>query len=156
MTKLPVLPRILGFAGLLPQLACALVVWLGPPDLRFWALAIGWGYAALILSFLGGLWWGLLAAQMAADGGTSDRPQPWMWIASVVPSLWALVTFLPWIVGANWPGPSLVGLGLALLGSVWVDRRLAARLTVVPDWWMALRVPLSVGLGTASIILALG
>ena len=146
------LPRILGLAGLLPQLACVLAVWIGPLEWRFTALAIGWGYAALIFSFLGGLWWGLAAAESAAG-----RQVPaWLWLLSVVPSLWALVTYLPWIAGANWPGPSLVGLGLAILASLFVDRRIGTELQVTPPWWMALRTPLSCGLGLLSILLALG
>ncbi len=152
MSKIPPLPRWLGLSGLLPQLACVLAVWFGPPEWRFTALAIGWGYAALIFSFLGGLWWGLAAAESSAG---RDVPS-WLWAVSVLPSLWALVTYIPWIVGANWPGPSLLGLALAIFASLLVDRWIAKEISSAPAWWMSLRIPLSAGLGLLSILLALG
>lgn len=147
---MPALPRWLGLAGLLPQLACLAAVWLGPDEWRYAALAIGWGYGALIFSFLGGLWWGI-AAGTAARGQAAPA---WLWVVSVVPSLLALLTYLPWVFGLDWPGPSLVVLGLAILASLAVDRRLNGR--EAPGWWFALRLPLSVGLGLATVLLPLG
>jgi hypothetical protein len=146
-TTPPVFPRWLGLAGLLPQLAAVAVVFGGDTSLHFSAIALGYAYAALILSFLGGLWWGI--------GATADRPPEWLWIAAVVPSLVALASALPWAVGAPWPGPSLVVLGLALIGALGVDV-LLARLGLVPRWWMSLRLPLSLGLGGLTLLLALG
>ncbi|WP_234026448.1 DUF3429 domain-containing protein [Qipengyuania thermophila] len=142
-------PLRLGWAGLLPQLACAAAVWAGPPEWRYAALAIAWGYAALILSFLGGLWWGLAAA---ADHRHEPVPTS-LWIAAVAPSLLALATYLPWVFGLQWPGPSLVVLALALAASPLVDRRLARH--HAPRWWMRLRWPLSEGLAAATLLVAL-
>ncbi|NYH96023.1 DUF3429 domain-containing protein [Novosphingobium marinum] len=147
MTPIPPYPRALGFAGLLPQLACLLAAWFGPPEWRWSALAIGWGYAALIFSFLGGLWWGIAASRMHEG----ERVPGWLWIASVVPSVVALASYIPWVFGEEWPGPSLVVLGLAIMASLAVDRRIAPS---APYWWMALRVPLSFGLGLSTLLLA--
>ncbi|GAA5048582.1 hypothetical protein GCM10023208_05900 [Erythrobacter westpacificensis] len=146
MRTMPPAARFLGFAGLLPQLACLAAAWFGGPEWRWSALAIGWGYAALILSFLGGLWWGLAAG--SPDEGR--RAPAWLWLAAVVPSLLALATYLPWVLGARWPGPSLYVLGAAIILSVLVDMRLV---TIRPGWWLSLRVPLSLGLGVATILL---
>ena len=147
MSAMPPFARILGFAGLLPQLACVLAVWAGPEEWRWFALAVGWAYAALIFSFLGGMWWG-----MAAGSPDEARRSPaWIWLAAVAPSLIALATYLPWVVGKTWPGPSLVILGIGILLSPLVDRRLV---TIRPGWWMRLRVPLSLGLGLATLALA--
>lgn len=146
MTALPPITRALGFAGLLPQAAAVVALLSGAPDWRFIALAGAFAYAALILSFLGGLWWGLAAA-------SADRAPTWLWVASVVPSLVALATAIPWMVGAAWPGPSLVALGLALFAALLVDRRIVA-LGLAPSGWMALRMPLSLGLGALSIVAA--
>jgi hypothetical protein len=146
-TTPPTFPRWLGLAGLLPQLAAVAVVFGGDTSLHFSAIALGYAYAALILSFLGGLWWGI--------GAAADRPPEWLWVAAVVPSLVALASALPWAVGAPWPGPSLVVLGLALIGALGVDV-LLARLGLVPRWWMSLRLPLSLGLGGLTLLLALG
>ncbi len=146
MSAVPASPRNLGFAGLLPQLACLAAAWVGPPEWRWSALAIGWAYAALIFSFLGGLWWGLAAG----SPDEARRAPGWLWLASVTPSLLALATFAPWVFGATWPGQSLYVLGAGILVSFLVDARLV---TIRPTWWMTLRVPLSLGLGGATILL---
>lgn len=143
----PPLARALGLAGLLPQMAALAIVASGDPRWTFSALSLAYAYAALILSFLGGLWWGL-----AARAG--DAAPGWLWLAAVVPSLVALSTAIPWAIGAEWPGPSLVLLGLALIAALAVDLRLV-RLGLAPRWWLKLRTPLSVGLGILSIATAL-
>ena len=88
--------RFLGYAGLLPQIFAVLL--LSDEGLRWTALAGGFGYAALIFSFLGGVWWGL---------GISNPHAPrWLYVAGVLPSLISLAAYLPWIFGWSWPGPS--------------------------------------------------
>ncbi|MEX0341156.1 MAG: DUF3429 domain-containing protein [Erythrobacter sp.] len=149
MGRVPLLPRLLGLSGLLPQLACLAVLYAGPPEWRDAALAIAFAYAALILSFLGGMWWGLASTAPAAE---RRQTLGWVWVAAVTPSLIALACFLPWVLGWQWPEPSLVMLGGALLVSLGVDARLGV---LAPRWWMALRVPLSVGLGLTTVAAAL-
>lgn len=139
----PKTARWLGLAGLLPQLLVVAGLLSGDPGVRFSALAFGYAYAALILSFLGGLWWGLAAAAKA--------PPAWIWYAAIAPSLIALASAWPWAVGLTWPGPSLVVIGVALIAALAVDRRLVA-LGIAPHWWMALRVPLSLGLGGLTLV----
>ncbi len=140
----PQLPRWLGLAGLLPQIAAAAVVLSGDPALRFAALSLGYAYAALILSFLGGLWWGIAASK--------ERPPEWLWVAAIAPSLIALASAVPWAVGEPWPGPSLILLGVALIAALGVDLLLAKR-GLVPIWWMRLRIPLSLGLGLLTLVI---
>ena len=142
----PAWPLWLGLAGLLPQLLALFALIGGNPDARFVALACAFAYGALILSFLGGMWWGL-AAQ------ARRRVPAWLWVAAVLPSLIALASALPWATGASWPGPSLALLGIALLGSLAVDRQLRAA-GLCPPWWLWLRVPLSVGLGGMTLAIA--
>lgn len=145
--RLPPIARALGFAGLLPQAAAVVVLILGGPDVRFAALSLAYAYAALIFSFLGGVWWGLAA--MARGAGPR-----WVWIAAVLPSLLALATAWPWATGQTWPGPSLVALGVLIAASLLVDLRLkAAGLT--PEGWLALRAPLSLGLGLLTLMAGL-
>jgi hypothetical protein len=143
---MPPVARILGFAGLLPQLAVVAALALLPPEIGFPASALGYAYAALILSFLGGLWWGLAAASPRAPG--------WLYVAAVVPSLLALATVIPWAIGLAWPGPSLIVLGIAILATFLIDRRVAAA-GLAPGWWLSLRRPLSVGLGGLTLIAGL-
>lgn len=149
MQSVPALPRWLGLAGLLPQFTCVAVLYAGPAEWREAALAIAFAYAALILSFLGGMWWGIAAAAPAAQ---RRKALGWLWIAAVLPSLVALACFLPWALDWAWPEPSLVMLGGALLVTLGVDAKLG---TLAPRWWMTLRVPLSTGLGLATIAAAL-
>ncbi|MBD3773506.1 MAG: DUF3429 domain-containing protein [Rhodobacteraceae bacterium] len=148
MNRTPSLPRLLGYAGLLPQLACLAGLLRGGAEWRYAALALGTAYASLILSFLGGAWWGLAAAAPAAERRQSLG---WLWFASVVPSLLALAAWVPWVFGLDWPEPSLMMLGAALVLSLAVDAKLGP---LAPPWWMGLRVPLSLGLGTATMALA--
>lgn len=144
---LPLAARALGLAGLIPQVLVVAALVTGGADVWFAALSLGFAYAALIFSFLGGLWWGL-----AAMGGT--RTPTWAWVAAVLPSLLALASAWPWATGGPWPGPSLILLGLAIAASLLVDLRLrAAGLT--PGGWLALRVPLSLGLGGLTVAVGL-
>lgn len=144
---LPLVARALGLAGLIPQGLVVAALVTGGADIWFAALSVGYAYAALIFSFLGGLWWGL-----AAMGGA--RTPTWAWVAAVVPSLLALASAWPWATGGTWPGPSLIFLGLAIAASLLVDLRLrAAGLT--PGGWLALRVPLSLGLGGLTVAVGL-
>ncbi len=144
--KPPALARALGLAGLLPQLAVLFVLLEHNEELRFSALAMGYAYAALILSFLGGLWWGLAAK--------AEAPPAWLWVVAVAPSLVALASAIPWAVGDPWPGPSLILLGLTLIAALAVDWRLQAT-GIAPKWWLHLRLPLSLGLGTLTLLIGL-
>ena len=141
----PRLARALGAAGLLPQIMVVLVLLENNNELRFLALAMGYAYAALILSFLGGLWWGLAAKAPSAPD--------WLWMVAVLPSLVALASAVPWATGEPWPGPSLYILGCSLIASLAVDW-LLVRGGLAPPWWMGLRMPLSLGLGGLTLLTA--
>lgn len=144
MFELPRPVVLLGLAGWLPQAICLWLVMGGGP-LGWSALAAGCFYAALILSFLGGLWWmaALLCGLARGD----------VYVVAVVPSLAGWATLLPWTVGWDWPGPSLVVLGLLLLGSPLIDRWLA-RQVALPAGWLTLRGWMAGGLGVLTLALA--
>ena len=151
-SKPPAGPLWLGGAGLLPQGAALLAALWGGPEWHYAALAIGYGYAALIFSFLGGLWWGIAAAA-SARGETAPG---WLWVAAVSPSLIALLTYMPWVFGDPWPGPSLILLGIAIMVSPLIDRSIAGKYPGwTPPWWMPLRFTLSLGLGAATLLLGI-
>lgn len=130
---------LLGFAGLLPPAAA--VGWAIMQDRSAWV--VGLIYALSILSFLGGIWWGL-----AMRAGVRQAPLVAM---AVVPSLLAFVLAVTSFVtfGSSWV---LVATGVALLLTLPVDRWLT-RTGAAPANWMRLRVPLSVGLGGLTILL---
>lgn len=137
--------QLLGYAGLLPQIICLTLVATGS-QWKWVALASAWAYAALIFSFLGGIWWGLAIANPTLDKR--------VYALAVLPSLIALASYIPWTLGWTWPGPSLAVLGLCLAASPLVDQAIARTVTL-PAGWMRLRWHLSLGLGGLSGILGI-
>lgn len=140
--NLPSLAKNLGFAGMIPQ-AIAVLMALDNTE-HFAGLAAGYFYAALIFSFLGGLWWGVAISQPGAPS--------WLYVAAVTPSLLAFASGIPWMIGTGWPGPSLIALSIALVLSLLVDHRLK-QLDLVSDAIFALRMRLSLGLGALTLVL---
>ena len=139
------LARWLGLAGLIPQILLATVV-IGLPA-KFGPPAIGLAliYSGLILSFIGGAWWGL-----AAHGKV--RVSSWLWLAAIAPSLIAFAAIGAGTIGRS-PGPSLMITGTSLIAALGVDFKLAAN-GLCPPGWLGLRTPLSLGLGGLTILIA--
>lgn len=137
--RLPPAAQILGHAGLLPPLLC-LAAALLVPAWRDAAQGLGFGYAALIFSFLGGVWWGGAVAARGAPG--------WLWAAAVLPSL------LAWALGLLGGDLAAALLGGLILLSPLVDRA-AGRALGAPAGWLALRLRLSLGLGGLTLLLGL-
>ncbi len=133
--------RLLGYAGLLPQIICVALV-VAASEYRFTALFMGFVYAAMIFSFLGGVWWGqAIAAGRAAKAA--------VYILAVLPSLIAAALFFPLNIGWEWPGPALLYLGGLIALSPMVDRALG----FASRDFMQLRWQLSLGLGGLTILL---
>lgn len=130
----------LGHAGLLPQMAAVAFALDRDRGTPLFALF----YALLILSFLGGMWWGF--AMRRAD----DPAQGRLALLAVVPSLVAVAILLAAFVTGrlDW---ALVAAGTALFLTLPVDRALV-RGGDAPANWMRLRVPLSLGLGALTIL----
>ncbi|WP_073977664.1 DUF3429 domain-containing protein [Erythrobacter donghaensis] len=141
-TSLSPAARVLGYAGLLPQLICVAMLLAGH-EWRYAALAGGFAYAAAIFSFLGGVWWG--QALLSGRAGTGA------YLVAVLPSLLAVALFLPWSFGWEWPGPALLYLGALILASPLVDRALG----LAAADFLRLRWHLSIGLGVLTIALGL-
>ena len=143
---LQTLPRplvVLGLAGLLPQAFC-LVMAMDSAN-HYFAIAAACCYAAVILSFLGGMWW-----MAGALGGLRE---PGVYILAVMPSLAAWAALLPWCVGWTWPGPSLALLGVLLLMSPLADAALSSRMAL-PAGWLRLRMVMAGGLGVLTLAIA--
>jgi Protein of unknown function (DUF3429) len=141
--KLPRLAFLLGLSGLLPQIMAAAIT-LHPPHAAFGQFA-AFLYAALIFSFLGGLWWGIAAVNPAAPR--------WLYLAAVVPTLVAFGAGLLWIARTGSPAQSLMVVGAGLLLAPLVDWQLSRR-RLVPEGWLKMRVILSAGLGILTLLLA--
>ena len=143
---LPSSAQWLGFAGLAPQILLAVVIIAGPARFGPAAGGAALAYSGTILSFIGGAWWGL-----------ASRPRTevhWgVWIAAVTPSLIAFAAIGVWAIGLP-AGRSLLVIGASLIATLGIDHKLAAS-GVSPPGWLHLRVPLSLGLGSLTILIAI-
>ena len=142
----PPVPRIaviLGIAGIAPQIWALLATF--NETNRYVGLAAGYFYAALIFSFLGGLWWGVASTR-------EDAPE-WLYVAAIVPSLIAFSTGIPWMTGAPWPGPSLAVLGTGILAAPLVDW-VIFKAGFINAGVLRLRFGLSLALGGLTLLLA--
>ncbi len=142
MKALPRAARQLGYLGLLPQVICAAYV-VDRGQWQWTAQAVAFGYAALIFSFLGGVWWGI--------GLMREDSPPWIFGAAVMPSLLALAAYIPWVLGWEWPGPSLIAVGAMLVASPLVDAMIAG----TGSNWLSLRLQLSVALGGLTLLIGI-
>ncbi len=125
-----VTPRLatqLGYGGLLPFVAGAGLVWVVRPDAHPYVTLALAAYAAVIVSFLGGIHWGL-ALRLT-------KPPTLLLAWGVVPSL------LAWVAVMMPPSAGLVILGLSLLACYAVDRRVYVQQGVAH--WLLLRFRLS-------------
>lgn len=135
--------RILGYAGVVPLIGCVAGLVLLPMH-RTALLDAGFGYAALIFSFLGGLWWG--------QGVARGKASPALFTIAVLPSLIAWGLMLLRLLGWT-TQEALLALGAAILLSPIVDLALARHDASV-NGWIALRLQLSTGLGALTLALA--
>ena len=133
--------RLLGHAGLLPFVLGALLVWVGlAPDLHaFVTLALS-AYAGLIVSFLGGIHWGLAFRHSA--------PPASLFLWGVVPSLVA------WLAVIMPPYAGLVVHGTMLVVCYGVDRRVYPAQGIAH--WLTLRFRLSAVASLACFLGAAG
>jgi hypothetical protein len=101
MRRLPVTALLLGIAGLIPFVVCALGALRGdvpPGGVNYWLLALC-GYAAVILSFVGGVHWGFVL-EAPAPGGVAIRPRrAYRLVLGVLPSLGGWIAILVMLTG---------------------------------------------------------
>jgi hypothetical protein len=116
----------LGIGGLLPFVVLALVVWFGGPW-RGFATGSLMAYGALIVSFLGGIHWGL-----AMREGVAPRAH----------LVWGIsASLLAWVSILLPRGIDLMALGATLVACWVADRALYPRLGL--QGWMGLRTQLT-------------
>ena len=134
----------LGGLGAIPFVGLSAAVLFLSGPVRVAAVQALLAYGAVILSFLGGVHWGL--AMAGTDG--ADRDRLWLrLIVSVTPSLAAWAALL---VGGR---AGLFVLAASVAAMLWVDLR-ATRLAQAPRWYPALRIPLTVVVVTALLVAA--
>jgi xanthosine utilization system XapX-like protein len=131
----------LGYLGLIPFVSLAAATVFAPANLRFFASEALLAYGATILSFLGGIYWGLAIASPAAPSarlllflGIGVTPQLLGWAALLLPGQ---------------AGFFLTAMGLlALL----IADRAAVKSGMAPGWFLDLRWPLSTAAAMALLL----
>jgi len=113
LRPIPKAAFIAGYAGLLPQVIAAAMVVSGS-EYRWTGLALAYGYAAFIFSFIGGMWWALGATTRRDDASDNG-----IFALAVAPSLLALATYVPWIWVGNGPARRWHGLGFSFCYRPW-------------------------------------
>jgi hypothetical protein len=135
---LPPMALRLGYAGLVPFVVGALLVWIVREDAHPYATLALSAYAAVIVSFLGGIHWGI--------GFRDGDARSFLW--GVVPSLVA------WVAVMMPASAGLVIHGAMLWACYAVDRRSYPRHGLAR--WLTLRFRLSAVAGFACFIGAAG
>jgi hypothetical protein len=132
-SQIPSSALVLGLAGLIPFVVCALSLWVAVPQLPAAdGLRVGMFYGAVILSFLGGIRWGVAIPSATAESQTLD------FSLSMMGSLagWVSLLLSP-----------LLGLSLLiaafLLQSLWDV--LSVERGRLPQWFGRLRMILTIG-----------
>lgn len=125
--------RALGYAGAIPFVALAIAIWaLDPRDAQPLLVAFR-AWAAVILPFLGAVWWGLLLAR--EDLVVAARRAPVL-LMGVVPATFAAVALLLPAVG----GLLLSAAGFALFRLL---ETLPSHRGFYPPWYDRLRARLT-------------
>ncbi|PPE71259.1 DUF3429 domain-containing protein [Caldimonas thermodepolymerans] len=136
----PPVARWLVHLGLLPFVSGALLVWLVHPEVQPHVTLALAGHAAVVLSFLGGVQWGLAVRQ----------PVP-----SPVPCTWGVVLAgVAWVAVVMPPYAGLVVLGAMQLLACLVDRRLYPGLGA--RGWLVLRFRLAAVASLSCFLAAAG
>lgn len=127
----------LGLAGLIPFVGLACVQVFSPPGWRMLAASALLSYGVVIVSFLGGIHWGLALRQSRASAGS------WLWAITA-----SLLGWFAALLEGLW-GQAL--LALTLLLCLWVDHKVYRRLGL--QAWLPLRRLLTV-VATLSVLAA--
>lgn len=131
---------LLGWAGVLPFAGMSLALLLGfpSPGIRLESLLVS--YAAIILSFMGGVHWGLAMKSLDDDGFAGSA---WHYLLGVIPALVGCTAVA--IEAYAFAILSVAFFALLFLDMAWASGRCA------PAWYGRLRLQL-----TATVLLCLG
>lgn len=132
---------LLGFAGLIPFWAPLIAAWIG-----FEAYPLGFlvamqlAYGAVITSFMGAVHWGVALMWLGREGDrhpdVNDAVRKMAY--SVIPALWA------WVALMLSPGYAQILLIISLAGLYIFDRMETSK-GLLPEWYLRLRLPLTIG-----------
>ena len=135
-----------GVLGLVPVWGLALAPWWAEGALAAAGRGYLLNYAALILTFVGAIWWGIAVSLPQAALGAGKRSILFAW--SLCPCL--LVWFLLMINAKA----ALLGMAGLLLLQLLLDFMLLWRAQLIPRWFWNLRIALSLGAVPALVFAA--
>ena len=133
--------RVLGFGGLIPFIVFAGLSLVGPEAWQGWVSRALIAYGAVILSFLGGITWGLAV--------TRQRVRDPLYLASMAPF------FAGWIALLMPVFPGLMFLMAAFLGALFNDY-LLKKAGLAPDWFFSMRMVLTAVVVASLAVAAFG
>lgn len=139
------LAYLLALAGAIPFISAAGIVSLGAVEYQPLAVQGATTYAAVILSFLGGIQWGI-GLSLTSDAPRSAQT---LLLLSVVPSLlaWALL----FVAQPN----ARVLVAIFLFGFVWVVDALLSLQKLIPPWFFRLRCIVTAAVIASMAIIAI-
>ncbi|MEO1252740.1 MAG: DUF3429 domain-containing protein [Pseudomonadota bacterium] len=138
---LPQAAAVLAYAGALPPIVAALMVWMRPADLGPATTELMLIYGGALIAFFGGVRWGV--AVMRAGG-----PSFASLLGGVIPLAMAFPVFF---LEDAFTRFLIIIVALPIL--LWDDLRATRRGSGAPDWYLGVRTPLTI-LMTASFALA--
>ncbi len=123
------LARALTLLGAVPFVGLAASLWIAPAEYHAQISIALVTYAAVILSFLGGIQWGVAVALVASAPKSARN----IWLLSVIPSLLAWVMLFI-------PSASIkLMVIISLFGFVWIIDALLHVQKLIPHWFFRLR-----------------
>ncbi len=129
----------LAYAGSLPLVISAILIWARPDDLAPNLVPLVIMYGGLLLAFFGGIRWGIAVISDAGPTFTNL-------VGGIVPLVVAFPVFL--LNGTVLP---LAILALALPLLLMDDLRATRRGSGAPDWYLGVRLPLTIMLELAIV-----
>ena len=122
-------PLLLSLLGGLPFIAGAAIVWFSPIAYTSPTLSALFTYAAIVLSFLGGIQWGI----GVSVSETAPKSAHSLFLLSIVPALlsWAML-FID-AVGSK------IMVAIFLFGFAWAIDALLHLQKLIPNWFFRLR-----------------
>ena len=125
--RVPILPGILGYAGLIPFVVSGIGIWFVPTSQVEMLDKALLTYAACILAFMGAIHWGV---------ALNSNANSWQLGASVLPAL------LAWLA-LNTPFPWVYSILIISFVVLCIVDSIATRSNYLPAWFPRLRTPLT-------------
>lgn len=132
MQGLPQPAAVLAYAGSLPLIISALLVWLRPDDLGANTTTFMLIYGGALIAFFGGVRWGIAVMR---SGGPSFASL----LGGVIPLVIAMPIFFLDDVRMRF---LIIIIALPIL--LWDDLRATKRGSGAPDWYLGVRTPLTI------------